>query len=147
MEYKKAPAIDRFMSKVEKTNSCWIWHGATNGGNNKGFKYGFFQMNYRMHYAHRWIWEYTNGPIPDKMVVMHTCDNPLCVNVEHLRLGTQADNIHDRDQKGHNGNLGRVVTAETRAKMSASRKGKKRTDAQKEKQSEAIRDWWKLRKA
>lgn len=53
--------------------------------------------------AHRLVWMQDNGPIPDGMVIMHTCDNRLCVNVEHLRLGTQQDNMVDKVVKGRSG--------------------------------------------
>ena len=49
--------------------------------------------------AHRWTWEQANGPVPDGMVVMHTCDNPPCINLNHLRLGTQAENLADMRAK------------------------------------------------
>lgn len=51
-------------------------------------------------YLHRWVWEQVNGPIPEGMVVMHTCDNPPCFLYEHLRLGTIADNNRDKIEKG-----------------------------------------------
>lgn len=50
--------------------------------------------------THRFIYEQTRGYIPDGMIVMHTCDNATCINPAHLRLGTQTDNIRDRDAKG-----------------------------------------------
>lgn len=50
--------------------------------------------------AHRVAWIDAHGPIPDGLVVMHSCDNRRCVNLEHLSLGTQADNIHDAQRKG-----------------------------------------------
>lgn len=50
--------------------------------------------------AHREAWEKVHGPIPPGMVVMHLCDVPSCINVDHLRLGTQAENLADMRAKG-----------------------------------------------
>ena len=50
--------------------------------------------------AHRWAWTQAHGPIPSGMCVLHRCDNPSCVNVDHLFLGTKADNNADMDAKG-----------------------------------------------
>lgn len=143
---EKQPAIDRFMAKVRKTASCWLWTGAKNGGDNKTKKYGMLQENYRMKYAHRWIWEYFNGGIPAGLCVMHTCDNPICVNPAHLKLGTQAENIHDRDAKGRNGNKGREVTQETREKMSKAQAGRKRTPEHSANIAKGVIASWKRRK-
>ena len=49
---------------------------------------------------HRWTWEQAHGPIPKGMVIMHTCDNPGCIRLDHLRLGTQAENLADMAAKG-----------------------------------------------
>lgn len=49
--------------------------------------------------AHRWAWETVNGAIPTGLHVLHRCDNPPCVNISHLFLGTNADNIQDRSRK------------------------------------------------
>ena len=51
-------------------------------------------------WAHRWAWIERFGPIPKGLVVMHLCDKPLCVNINHLALGTQAANIRDCVNKG-----------------------------------------------
>lgn len=50
--------------------------------------------------AHRWVWEGTFGPIPVGVHVLHRCDNPPCINIDHLFLGTNADNIADKIAKG-----------------------------------------------
>ena len=49
--------------------------------------------------AHRFVWKTHNGPIPNELHVLHTCDNPACINLEHLFLGTHQDNMADRDRK------------------------------------------------
>lgn len=49
---------------------------------------------------HRWVFMQTYGPIPDGMCVLHICDNTRCINPEHFFLGTHADNVADRIQKG-----------------------------------------------
>jgi hypothetical protein len=53
--------------------------------------------------AHRRVWVEHFGPIPDGLVICHRCDNPPCVNIDHLFLGTRADNNADRDSKGRQG--------------------------------------------
>jgi len=50
--------------------------------------------------VHRWIWELANGPIPNGLFVLHTCDNRLCYRLSHLKLGTNADNMLDMARKG-----------------------------------------------
>jgi hypothetical protein len=55
--------------------------------------------------AHRIAWELVNGPIPSGLFVCHRCDNPACVRVDHLFLGTSADNNRDRHAKGRSRGL------------------------------------------
>ena len=87
--------ICSFFGKINKTKTCWLWTAATNG------KYGKIGQNKKnMFYAHRFSFIIHNGPIPDRLCVLHKCDNPLCVNPDHLFLGTAQDNVDDKISKG-----------------------------------------------
>lgn len=89
--------LRRFWSRVRKGDGCWIWLGKPTP---KG--YGIISVDKRHAYAHRFAFALHNGPIPDGLDVLHSCDNPLCVNPEHLFLGTHVDNMADMVAKGRN---------------------------------------------
>lgn len=59
---------------------------------------------------HRWVYEEMFGEIPDGMVILHSCDNSLCINPEHLSAGTQKENVHDMINKGRSGLIKFVKT-------------------------------------
>jgi len=85
----------RFWKKVDKSDDCWLWKA---GRFSRG--YGGFQMRNTNCIAHRISWIIANGPIPAGQCVLHSCDNPPCVRPDHLWLGSQLENIADRDRKG-----------------------------------------------
>ncbi len=91
--------LDRFWEKVEIMGSreCWPWLSAVNQDG-----YGLFRTKSYgpMTGAHRIMWMLVNGEIPIGLSVLHHCDNPPCVNPDHLFLGTQQDNIQDMMDKG-----------------------------------------------
>lgn len=62
--------------------------------------YGLIQVENRACLAHRVAWADTHGPVPDGLCVCHHCDNPKCINVEHLFLGTRGENTADMVAKG-----------------------------------------------
>lgn len=90
-----APAHDRFVASYRVDESgCWLWR-ATGGR-----RYGSLFVDGRREQAHRVSWLLHRGKIPDGLHVLHKCDTPLCVNPDHLFLGTHADNMADMKAKG-----------------------------------------------
>jgi hypothetical protein len=76
-------------------DDCWPWMGAQTGDS-----YGSLWYMEKQHPAHRISYILFNGNVPEGFVVRHTCDNPSCVNPNHLILGTQSDNIIDALKRG-----------------------------------------------
>lgn len=88
----------RFYSKVdstEKADECHLWSAAkTSQG------YGTFNLGGSTTYAHRIAYANQHGNFDKQLCVLHHCDNPPCINPDHLFLGTQADNNRDMRAKG-----------------------------------------------
>lgn len=89
--------ISRIFSNIHypgNNNECWEWVGYHN---NRG--YGNIGLFGTYHLAHRLVYQCYNGSIGSNICVLHHCDNPKCVNPEHLFLGTRKDNINDMVNK------------------------------------------------
>lgn len=99
---KPKTLMEIFLSGVEKTDNCWFWK--------KSKRIGYGQIGHRENgrlvnrSAHRVSYELFKGPIPKDMFVCHSCDNPCCVNPEHLWIGTPKDNNRDCLAKGRHPN-------------------------------------------
>ncbi len=94
----KQYSIEKFNAQITKTETCWIWTGYKDA---KGYGRISFRDGKRViHiFAHRFSYSIIKGDIPKGMNICHKCDNPICVNPEHLFIGTTQDNVNDRVNK------------------------------------------------
>jgi HNH endonuclease len=96
-EMRGQPLSVRLSSKCVKDelSDCILWTGTKN---NKG--YGRLTYEKKQISVHRVAYELANGPIANGLFVLHSCDNPLCVNPEHLSLGNQTENMRQASERG-----------------------------------------------
>jgi hypothetical protein len=86
-----------FLKNINFTKDCWEWKGAPND-----WGYGHFYVNPRNYLAHRLSYIWFVGEIPPGMLICHKCDNPICVNPDHLFSGTWRTNVRDMADKKRN---------------------------------------------
>lgn len=85
-----------FWTFVEKADDgCWIWRG-----NTTVYGYGQFSIGGSCKRAHRFAYDLAVGPIPDGLMVLHSCDVRTCVNPAHLSIGSHLDNMQDMRERG-----------------------------------------------
>lgn len=107
------PVIERLMSRLAfGASDCWHWRGARSHDG-----YGTMRAMGEQK-ASRIAWKLFHGAIPAGMLVLHRCDNPACVNPEHLFLGTQLDNMKDMKAKGRRKGIG-AGASNGRAKLTS----------------------------
>lgn len=89
--------VRRFMERIEKSGSCWNWHG-----NKTRIGYGNFSLRGKWIAAHRFSFLVHGGTCTaDAPCVLHSCNNAACVNPEHLRAGSHSENMRDLMQSGN----------------------------------------------
>lgn len=97
----KGTLEDRFWWRVDKSDDCWIWTGYTHPQRGYG-QIGIGRRDEGLIETHRLSYELANGPIPEGMMVLHSCDVRACVNPDHLRVGTHRENMDDMVSRGRN---------------------------------------------
>jgi hypothetical protein len=90
------PLLARVLARTRREQECLVWNGPTTDPHGRG------QVRWqgRATWAHRVIWELQRGALPPSTVLRHTCDVAGCLNIDHLRPGTQADNMRDMQARG-----------------------------------------------
>lgn len=108
----KHPLV-RFYEKTQPSpDGCILWTKSTDDTGYGKFYAGPPARSSTFERAHRWIWMHHNGPIPDGLVLRHTCDVYACVSMDHLILGTQAQNVEDMVQRGRHSQKSRTHCAQ-----------------------------------
>lgn len=93
--YPRPSPDERFEKYVKRSGACLLWTGATDE-----WGYGYLYVNGCAVRTHRFVWARAHGPIPDGVLICHTCDIPNCVELAHLFEGTDAINAADKVAKG-----------------------------------------------
>lgn len=97
-------------AKMNEETGCLLWQGSKQNG-------GYGQITYkrRLQTTHRLSWIAHHGPVPDGHYVCHICDNPACIAVEHLFLGTPSQNYRDMRRKGRTRYNAKLAVSEVKA--------------------------------
>lgn len=93
-EQNKPVTMEYIRTQVHVEGECWVWKKKTKN------PYGSIDIDGKHLLVHRVVWKLVNGPVPEGLDVLHTCDNPPCCNPKHLFVGTAKDNVRDMISKG-----------------------------------------------
>lgn len=127
---------ERFWSKVKvgAPDECWPWTpGPAMKSGHGRFRPGGRDVPKMM--AHRYAYESKVGFIPSELDVLHSCDNPLCCNPDHLRIGSHAENMRDMKERG------RSVRTRGNAKLTADQAAAIRSNPSHKSQAELAREF------
>jgi len=100
MAFNRLSLSEKLLTKTQPQGECLVWTGQRDP---RG--YGFLRLEGRLQRAHRLAYALHHGEIPTGAVIRHKCDNPACIKLAHLELGSQRDNIHDMIQRGRDNRL------------------------------------------
>lgn len=104
-----APGVaERFLARVDKSSECWVWIGGTDRDGYGKFCPTVDGKKYTLA-AHRVSAAMNLPEFSPALVVRHKCDNPLCCKPDHLTMGTQADNIADREARGRGNHTAKLA--------------------------------------
>lgn len=103
------------MTAINPKSGCWEWQGIKRNGYGRTIVGSRKDGTRRSVSSHRLAYEVWNGEIPNGYEVCHKCDNPSCINPDHLFVGTRQDNINDRESKGRN--VTKIGEEQTRSKL------------------------------
>src|SRR5271169_801106 len=87
MKYKKRWIKEKLLENVERKNGCWEWQGTKN---DRG--YGLIYDGESIQRCPRVAYQVFVGPVPKRLLILHSCDNPSCINPKHLKAGTSSEN-------------------------------------------------------
>lgn len=110
----------RFWAEVEKGENCWLWTGPLNWGGYGRLGITLPDGSHKRVKAHRLSYAISQGykdlsQVPPRL--LHSCDTPACVNPQHLRPGTQKENVEDMIQRGRRSLANRILTFEQAEKI------------------------------
>lgn len=116
-KYSYKEIVDSFYRNAypEPNTGCWIWGASCNE-----FGYGVARFNIngiKFHLAHRFSYYHHLGVFDQKLSVCHLCDNPSCVNPDHLFLGTHEDNMRDMHKKGRSSDVNGELNPNAKIKI------------------------------